>query len=338
MTVRYIGMGAACLMFVMAQGCSFVRYAAVDNYHEAEQAKPVCGPDDLNNVSENPELYTHCLLDRMKAMPDETVRLLGKALTELPDMNYRPGLKEAMGLKAIYETAFSGRPDEKALLISLARENAGEYQYGGSLQGLLWMAGKEGFNRSRLKDQTRETLLDYAWEDLDLRLNSPEAILKYLAVNFSYILNAGPVQRMKTFFKSKYGDCSEFSLLAGYFLDSLGLEVFILLTRPSSLYGHISVVYRDDQGFWLLDGSRAALTRILEERKAREPLSFLDLVVWHEIKNFNRLYGPFSRKEALVSIYEKSGQRKVPFNFISYATYRKQIETFGEEAGSWWRF
>ncbi len=338
MAVRYIGMGVAFLMFVTAQGCVFVRYAAVDNYHEAEQAKPVRGSDDLNSVSENPELYTLYLLDRMKAMPDEAVRLLGQALAELPDLNYRPGLKEAAGLKAIHETALSGRPDEMALLISLARENAGEYQYSGSLQGLLWMAGKAGFNRSGLKDQTRETLLDYAWKDLDRRLNSPEAILEYLSVNFSYVLNAGPVQPMKTFFKSKYGDCSEFSLLAGYFLDNLDLEVFILLTRPTSLGGHISVVYRDDQGFWLLDGSRAALTRILDERKGREPLSLLDLVVWNEIKNFNRLFGPFSRKEALVSIYEKNGQRKVPFNFISYTAYRKQIETFGEEAGSWWRF
>ena len=338
MSVRYIGMGLACLMFVMAEGCSFVRYAAVDNYHMAEQTQPVCGPDDLNNVSENPELYTQCLLDRMKAGPDETVRLLGRALAELPDMNYRPGLKEAMGLKAIYETAFSGGPDETALLISLARENAGKYQYSGSLQGLLWMAGKEGFNRTRLKDQTRETLLDYAWDDLARRLNSPEAILEYLSVNFSYVMNDGPVQPMKTFFKSKYGDCSEFSLLAGYFLDSLGYEVSILLIRPTSLYGHISVVYRDDSGFWLLDGSRAAMTRIIEEGKTRESLSILDLVVWNEIKNFNRLFGPFSRKEALVSIYEKNGQRKVPFNFISYETYRKRIETYGEEAGSWWRF
>ncbi len=338
MTVRYIGMGLACLMFVMAEGCSLVRYAAVDNYHMAEQTKPVCGPDDLNNISENPELYTRCLLDRMKASPAETVRLLGQALSRLPDMNYRPGLKEAMGLKAIYETALSGGPDEIALLISLSREKLGEYQYSGSLQGLLWMAGKEGFNRSWLKDQNRETLLGYAWKDLARRLNSPEAILEYLSVNFSYIMNDGPVQPMKTFFKSKYGDCSEFSLLAGYFLNNLGLDVFILLTRPTSLYGHISVVYRDDSGFWLLDGSRAAMTRILEERKTRDSLSILDLVVWNEIKNFNRLYGPFSGKEDLVSIYEKNGQRKVPFNFISYETYRKRIETYGEEAGSWWRF
>ncbi|MBW2622277.1 MAG: hypothetical protein JRD68_05185 [Deltaproteobacteria bacterium] len=340
---RYIGISAVCLLLFLALGCNPVRYAAVDSIYmdtiyEDEPARAACGAIDLKRIPENPALYTRCVLIQMTAGPDETVRALGEALSRLPDVHHRSGPLAALGIKNLYEMAVSATVDEKTLLHSLALENVGEYQYSGSLQGLLWMAGQEGFSRTRLRDETPETLLAYAWEELGRRLSRPEEILKYLSEHYSYIMNAGPVQPLLTFFKSKYGDCSEFSLLAGYFLHELGFEVSILLTRPTSLGGHISVVFRDDRGYWLLDGSRAAITRILEQRKAREPLNFFDQAVWRKIQNFNRLYGPFSTREAAVSRYEQGKRGKVPFTFITYETYSTYIEAYGAEAGGWWRF
>ena len=136
-------------------------------------------------------------------------------------------------------------------------------------QAIVIKAGGKDFDRDMLIGQTHKTLLDFAWMELGRGVRNPLDILDYMSKNFTYVPNYNSVQNMETFFKHKYGDCSEFSLLSGYLLQNRGFEVFILISVPSHFGGHVSVIYKDGPDYYLMDTSRAALDSALSRGTGR---------------------------------------------------------------------
>ena len=154
-----------------------------------------------------------------------------------------------------------------------------------------------------LQKSNIKSLTAYGFSRLPIRFNTPQKVLDYLTAQYSYVLNRDTSQSLYQFFISKQGDCNEFSLLAGHLLKRQGLEVEILHLKPSIWGRHVAVIYKQGDGYYLMDASRAAILRVLAQREEREPLQPVDLQVRDLIQGFDRIHGPVRNKEDLVGLY-----------------------------------
>ena len=257
--------------------------------------------------------------------PDQLVAALGAALARLPELNDGFTGSETEALEHIYLLARKAGPQEKKLLWEMARENPETYQFSGLLQGLFWMVENRDIPGDYLAGLNRSDIMDYAFRETGRRYANPSQILDYLATNYSYVLNRQSAQRIMDFFAGKYGDCTEFSLLGGNLLARQGYQVHILTTRPSRLFNHVSIIFRAEGGYYLMDPSRTTITRVLAGRKQRRILGPLELKVWRMLGNFDRIYGPEKDVADLVRHY---GDR-VPYNLIPFEEYSGYINRHG---------
>ncbi len=335
------GLVAAIWALILASGCGHVINYPVTSPIEAPGIPPdrTPTPEALNElVQTNPQAAGKTLFGLMNGHPDPNLRRLGQALAKLPDFADGFTPQEAAALQAVYDRAVHGGSKERAVLDQMARENPAPYQYGGALQGFFWYVKKKGLKPSALVDVNPAVFLDYAWNEAPRNLKTPQDILDFMTSQFSYRINAHRAWDRRTFFSKKHGDCTEFTLLAGDWVTRLGRRVYVLLTRPTSLYGHASLIVEDEKGLWLMDVSRAALARKIADRKAKGPLCRVDARVWKEVEGFDRIFGPFPNVTDLVRFYEAKRGGPVPFRVLDYDQYLFHVEEHGQEAGEWWEF
>jgi hypothetical protein len=140
------------------------------------------------------------------------------------------------------------------------------------------------------------------------------------------------------FFQDKYGDCTEFAMLAGHLLARLGYRVQVLLSRPTPFYGHASVIFRQGDALYLMDPSRTALISIIEKRTALGLSDLTDKRIFDEVSGFDRIFGPELRVGALVDLYRKTGAKPVPYRLIDYQDYVDFITAHHHEYHGWWAF
>ncbi|MBU2547015.1 MAG: hypothetical protein KKB20_01270 [Proteobacteria bacterium] len=324
---------------VCLSGCRAFRYSVVDDYRDRPGVRDglncalkfgPAGRDRAEALRTEPD----CLFFTMASSPDPRLRDLGRALARLPDVNHGP--VPARALAEIYGLAREADPARWTVLSALAAENPGPDQFGGSLQGLLWMTEQGPVSGRTLVRLGPAGLLDYAWQTLPGRLKSPARVLDFLAGNFSYQPDRYQARGKREFFRDKYGDCTEFTLLGGYLLGRLGLDVQVLLTRPMAFMGHISLIFRDRRGYWLLDASRAAILRSMARKGG--PRGPVDRFLLPQMQGFDRILGPAADPEALVEHYRQGGRTMVPFRLLAFAGYQRVIEALGREDGQWWDF
>ena len=270
--------------------------------------------------------------------PDLLMGRLGRALAKLPEIADGPGSGEAGALTRLYQAARSADESGRRLLEAMARENPGSYQYGASLQALFQRAREGEITPEFLSRATRRTVLLHAWRSLPQRCPTPQAVFDYLVANYSYRINTTTAQPQTVFFQHKYGDCTEFSLLAGYLLHHLGYRVYILLSKPTPVTGHASVVFSDGDRFWLMDASRAVIDRALKKKEAAGTLTGRDRSIRGLMRPFDRIRGPAGDVGELVRVYERSAGRKVPFRLLDYFEYNAYIQAHGRENWAWWGF
>jgi hypothetical protein len=332
------------LLFSLTSSCGITRFSALHDYHRNFQAGTYVRPDSDAIPSadqSHPGMIADAVFQRMAASSDPDMVLLGRALAGIPDVNDGVTAGEAAALRLILETYEQGTAAERAVLTDLARENNGPYQFSGSLQGLVWMIVQGDFDRNHLTRLNREELLTYAWESLPRRITTPEDLLRFMTLNFSYVLDLKKAKTAWQFFKDKSGDCTEYSQFGAGLLILQGYEVDILLTRPTVVAGHVSIVYKDDDGYWLMDGSSATLARILQdkiEREGENALSLGEAEIYRQMRPYRRLFGPRFRKEDLVREYERRRGGPVPYKFVAYDEYCRFIEVYHGEAAAWWDF
>lgn len=334
-------LAAGVFLVLSTAGCGLVlNYSNLDFYYPPSiSPSGTVRPDDLADLADrNPQAAVDALLGLMIRNTDPLAAGLGRALAKLPDVGDGVDQVEFAAMKAVYDRALAAGEAERRVLWFMARENPGSNQYSGSLQGLFWYARKRGLQPGVLLDIDPAAFLEYAWRELPKRLTTPALALGYLTSNFAYRLNRRSAYDRATFFRLKYGDCTEFTLLAGYLLSLQGLETHVLLTRPTSIFGHASVVYVDEDGLWLMDASRATLAEILKKKKAREELDRIDRRVWQEVEGFDRIIGPAGTVEELLKVYEAKRGEPIPYRLVSYEEYQAYVEEHGQEAQVWWDF
>lgn len=333
-----IKLAALFLFFsLVLTSCVSLTYSSVENYYLERNYKPIYGPipDDYHN---NPNLPADFIFLRMLENKDPFMQKTGAALAKLPDMNDGFTVDEVEALRIVFNTALTADEDERAVLNAFYDENPAPNQFSASLQGFFWMVAAGDFTHEKIASATKSDMLDYAWRHLGEKLHSPDDILQFMRKNFTYVLNRYTAVSRREFFSRKYGDCTEFSMFAGYWLQQLGYDVYILLSKPTSISGHASVVYSDGTSLWLLDGSRYTIRTILKEKSRHNSLSFLDSQVWEEMKDFDRIFGPSRHSADLVKIYSIDKKKAVPFRLISYNEYSNYVEANGREAPEWWEF
>lgn len=276
------------------------------------------------------------IIDSMIHSPDETIQRLGRALARLPDFQDSVSDAEVKGLRQLKGLAFDADDKQKKYLSAILKKRRGKYSYNASIQAMLWMAKAGELNLESLSAKPLDYAVKWAWSKLPEFMSTPDELLDFLANSFSYVIDRYRVQGKFAFFNSKYGDCSEFSNLAGSLLKKLGFEVYILLSEPNRFYGHVSVIFKNEVGYYLMDSSRAALVRILTKRREAGFLNLQDQVVWAEVKDFNRIFGPVDDLQDLVRLYGGNGTTLVPYRIIPFEEFDRHIEKYGYESGRWW--
>lgn len=276
----------------------------------------------------------HKMLTNGKA----TIVMLGHGLSRLPDLNDGISEKEIQALMSIFELAVSVNKRDRLFLANMADENNRPYQFSGSLQGLLWMFENNDFKYSYLSRRERSVFRDYAWQEAPKRCKTPEQALHYLTTNYSYIMNRYTSQTCREFFDKKFGDCTEFSLLAGRLLNNMGYEVHILLTRPSPTIGHASVIFSKGVDLWLFDASRIATVNVLKKKINKGQLEPGDRLVWDAMNGIDRIIGPVYKLDELISRYRGADGKNVRYSVIDYQRFSRFIEENGREDFGWWKF
>jgi hypothetical protein len=185
-------------------------------------------------------------------------------------------------------------------------------------------------------DLTAERLLDYAFGALPDRLTDPEAVLRYLATQYSYRLNLESAQSKRSFFSQKYGDCTEFTLLAGWLVAGQGRQTLVLLTRPTPISAHVSLIYKGRDGYYLLDGSRTAIARSLR-RDRPWVMSPVDAYVFAETEEFTGVKGPADAPGDLARYYDHEDGSPVSHKIVSFDEFEGYIEKNGRENPAWYR-
>ena len=323
------------------QSCSrLFKYSAVETYSRAWDGEPVDtqGPPSIQDSRRYPEESIRRSLAEMKKSGDPVLNDLAGALSKLPDLNVNVGPETALAVEKIRLIALQADEEQRSTIWRLAVENTADYHFSGSLQGLLWMVEDGAFEPELLSTGDRADFLEYAWNRLPGMLTSPEIILEFMAANFSYILNASTAEPLESFFQDKYGDCTEFCLFEGYFLEKLGYETWVIVCLPTDIMAHASIIYKDARGYWLLDGSRIVMHRILKQKMSVSELNLFDKSVWIHMRPFDRIFGPSQTIGDLVGIYEKIKNGKVPYKLIPYGEFKDFIDVWGREKPSWFYF
>lgn len=269
---------------------------------------------------------------------DRLENALGRALLKLPDVKDGLSPAEQNAIRTIRRLVGEAGPAGRETLWAMAKENRYDYQYSGSLQGLLWVIINGHLDRLNPERDGSRDFLDYAWEQLPVRYTTPEAILRFLAVGFSYIPDAYTAVPPHLFFRNKYGDCTEFAMLAGYLLTKAGYRSEILLSRPTPFYGHASVVFWQGNDLYLMDPSRTALVTIIKQRKARGMYNLVDKRIYEVVEGFDHIFGPASRIADLVDVYAKSGSKPVPYRLVDCRDFVDFVTAHHHEKNSWWAF
>lgn len=266
------------------------------------------------------------LFNEMARSRDLVVSGLGRAMAELPDFHDNLTDRKMDAAATIEALAARAAPRERALLAEISKRPPDPPHYGAPLQGLLWMAEDDVLTPERFKKTSATRLSDYAFQQLPRRFQTPDSILDYLAANYAYVLNRDTSQTLSRFFESKHGDCNEFSLLAGYLLKKQGYRVYVLHTRPSIWGRHVSVIFRQKDGYHLMDPSRAAILRVLENRKESQPLQPVDLQVRDLIKGFDRIHGPAENMKTLVGLYNHGRAEDLDYRIETFEEYERDIQ------------
>lgn len=323
-------------------GCSLVRYAPATHDLLAEGAlrPPASETRATGTPAPSPDHPTlaevYQQLKRLATSPNRLEQRFGQALGRLPDLGDGMTPDEAAAVVQAANAVHEMDGNEKARLAAILDDQAGSGLLSVALQGGFWMIQNGRPARSALGACRPEELKEYAWSELLRRLKTPAQVLEFMTTNFIYRLDPDQVQSRWRFFDSRLGDCSEYSLLAGHLLARLGLEVQVLLLKPTIFFGHVAVIYKDERGFWLMDASRVALARILSAKAGG--LGPVDRLLWTEVKDFDGLFGPSPTPDGLVRNYRPAGRADPPYKLLPYEAYRQYVETHGAEAEAWFRF
>jgi hypothetical protein len=323
-------------------GCGLVRYAPATHDILAEGAlrPPAAEVKATRTPAPSPDHPTlaeaYQQLKRLATSQDRLEQRLGQALARLPDLGDGLTPDEAGAVVQAANAFKEMDGNEKKRLAAILDDRAGSGLLGVALQGGFWMIQNGRPARSALGAYRPEELKEYAWSELLRRLKTPQQVLEFMTTNFIYRLDPDQVQSSRRFFESRLGDCSEYSLLAGHLLAGLGLEVQVLLLKPTIFFGHVAVIYKDERGFWLMDASRVALARILSAKAGA--LGPVDRLLWTEVRGFDGLFGPNPTPDGLVRHYRPAGRTDLPHKLLPYEVYRQYVETHGAEADAWFRF
>jgi hypothetical protein len=272
------------------------------------------------------------------ADPNPLVERLARQLEELPDL--ADGVDPAEADAAARLAAVAADPAALGHdgLTAVLDAPYHEFGYNAALQGLLWRLADGRFRPGDLDRMTPDQLVEDAYRALPDRYPDPEDVLRYLSWHYSYVLDFYTFKSKGRFFRDKAGDCTEFALLAGDILRRQGREVRILHSKPSHIGGHVSLIYRTDDGYWLLDASSAALARMIENVKDDRVLGPTEHEVYQKMKPYGRLFGPVDDPVQLVETYELRRQGPVPYKFITFDELDQAAETHGRELPEWWDF
>jgi hypothetical protein len=277
-------------------------------------------------------------IGRLIQSRDRLETALGRALLKLPDVKDGLSPAEQIAIQTIHRLTREANPAGRETLWVMARENRHTYQYSGSLQGLLWVVMNGHLDRLNLDQDGSRDFLDYAWKQLPVRFSTPEAILNFMATNFSYKPDTYTAVPPYLFFRNKYGDCTEFAMLAGLLLEKAGYRVQILLSRPTPFLGHASVIFQKEEALYLMDPSRTALVSIIEQRKAKGVYNLVDKRIYDEVAGFDRIFGPEMHVRNLVEQYRKSNAKPVPYRLIAFQDFVDFITVHHHEYHGWWAF
>ena len=324
-------------------GCSIGRFDVMDSYiHHRGLLSKTFTPMEVSDISDNyqarPAAFADLVLQRFVTAKDPYLVRLGYELSALPEINDGVSPEEAEALRTIDRMIREMSPGQRARLIGKTPKKNNKPRVEAWLQGLFWMAEGGELDQIKLLNYRHQDFFEYAWGMLPLRVRTPEQTLDFLTKNFTYAINPYSVQPKKEFFRSRYGDCTEFTLLAGYLLKLQGYDVKILLSRPTNVMGHASVIYGDGRQYRLMDASRITARKLLAKKRAVRGLDPIDQQFWDEFQSFENIFGPADRPEDLLAAYQAGKRRPVPFQLISYEEFHYYIENKGVENQAWWRF
>lgn len=324
-----------CLMAMLPSGCSnlnqeIMRFNVVE-YNGA-------GAANVNTLakSESGALVAQAMngLDQTDALQ----RRLWETIIILPDLADGVDTVEARAIVVLNHLVRSGSPAQRARLRKLINWPAYPYGYNGVVQGLLWMIEGGEQDPETLTALTPDDCLDYAYRALPQRYPTPEDVLNYMSWHYSYVLNYYSFKSKREFFRDKTGDCTEFTLLAGDILKRQGRPVEVMLSRPTQVGGHVTLVYQTSDGYWLMDASSAALAHMIGQANRRRTLSYTEKDIITEIRPYGRLLGPAPTRDDLVELYNRQYEKPVPVKFITYQELDQAAETHGVEMSKWWDF
>ncbi|MFH1135037.1 MAG: hypothetical protein V1816_03015 [Pseudomonadota bacterium] len=320
--------------------CSqLLKYSAVETFaREQNVAAARLQPPTPRDYQDRPAAAIDWALADLDHSGDPLLRDLGRSLAKLPDLNHEPTPAAALAVEKIRLAARGADEDQRSTLWRLAVENDSRYQFSGSLQGLLWLVEDGRFDPNMLSESDRSDFLDQAWRRLPARLTSPQKILDFMTANFSYILNSSTAEPLESFFRDKYGDCTEFCLLEGYLLEKLGYKTWVLICAPNDIMAHAAIIYQEPEGYRLMDGSRVAMRNILKRKMDRGDVTLFDQAVWNHMRPFDRIFGPSRKVGDLIKVYEKLKKGKVPYKLVPYSEYKEFIQTWRMENPEWFYF
>ena len=340
MKIRLAALALTALLF---GGCTgFLVYGPADYRNGRGQVLREFSAEEAAQIQADwrsrPQDLADLALARLVASGESDLLLLARALSRLPDLGEALTPEKARAAGRVADLALTGDEQIRPRLEDLADENISGWGFSGPLQGLLWLAEHRDLAGLSPEQLDPDELLDYAWRELFQRMATPRQVLDYLALEYTYVLDRRFAQPARRFFRRKFGDCTEFTLLAGRLLKAQGYPVVVLLCRPTTLGGHTAIIYRTREGYFILDASRAAIARTLAFRRRQVVLGPVDARVWREMKSFDRIIGPYSKLKDTIRPYEEVRGGRVLHRFLSFEEYSQFIEAHAREDMGWWRF